>query len=97
MDAGGGNVQRISFGEGKYGTPVWSPRGDLVAFTKISGGQFYIGVMRPDGSGERELSQSYLEEGPTRSPRGDQTGVPYLPSPKPLDGSDPAWSPRLPM
>jgi len=70
MDASGGNVNRISFGEGKYATPVWSPRGDLIAFTKIHGGQFYIGVMHTDGSGERTLSQSYLEEGPTWSPNG---------------------------
>lgn len=70
MDANGGNVTRISFGEGKYGTPVWSPRGDLIAFTKMSGGQFYIGVMHPDGSGERTLDSSYLEEGPTWSPNG---------------------------
>ena len=40
MNADGADVQRISFGEGRYGTPVWSPRGDLIAFTKISGGQF---------------------------------------------------------
>ena len=70
MDGGGGNVTRISFGQGKYGTPVWSPRGDLIAFTKMTGGQFYIGVMHPDGSGEREISNSYLEEGPTWSPNG---------------------------
>ena len=70
MDAGGGNVQRISFGDGSYGTPVWSPRGDLIAFTKMSGGRFFIGVMRPDGSGERLLTESYLDEGPTWSPNG---------------------------
>ena len=70
MDASGAGVTRISFGEGKYGTPVWSPRGDLIAFTKMHSGQFYIGVMHPDGSGERLLSQSYLEEGPTWSPNG---------------------------
>ena len=29
MPATGGEAQRISFGEGRYGTPVWSPRGDL--------------------------------------------------------------------
>ena len=50
MSAGGGGAQRISFGDGRYATPVWSPRGDLIAFTKIDGGTFYIGVMRPDGS-----------------------------------------------
>jgi TolB protein len=25
---------------------VWSPRGDLIAFTKQSGGKFSIGVMK---------------------------------------------------
>ena len=29
------NVKRITFGKGLYGTPVWSPRGDLIAFTKV--------------------------------------------------------------
>ena len=38
MSAGGGAAQRISFGAGRYGTPVWSPRGDLIAFTKQEGG-----------------------------------------------------------
>jgi TolB protein len=49
---------------------VWSPRGDLIAFTKISGGSFAIGVMRPDGSGERLLTQGFLVEGPTWAPNG---------------------------
>ncbi len=49
---------------------MWSPRGDLIAFTKIAKGKFYIGVMRPDGSGERLLSESFLDEGPTWSPNG---------------------------
>jgi TolB protein len=49
---------------------VWSPRGDLIAFTKIVGGQFAIGVMRPDGSGERILTQDFLVEGPTWAPNG---------------------------
>ena len=70
MDASGGNIQRISFGSGEYGTPVWSPRGDLIAFTKQYGGQFYIGVMHPDGSGERLLTQSWLDEGPSWAPNG---------------------------
>jgi TolB protein len=70
MDAGGGNVQRISFGGGRYGTPVWSPRQDLIAFTKMEGGRFYIGVMRPDGSGERVLSDGWLVEAPSWAPNG---------------------------
>ncbi|MBT4489379.1 MAG: Tol-Pal system protein TolB, partial [Rhodospirillaceae bacterium] len=70
MDADGKNLKRISFAKGRYATPVWSPRGDLIAFTKIRKGRFYIGVMRPDGSGERLLSESFLDEGPTWAPNG---------------------------
>lgn len=70
MPAAGGPAQRISFGQGNYGTPVWSPRGDTIAFTKILGGRFHIGVMRTDGTDERLLSSSFLDEGPTFSPNG---------------------------
>ncbi len=120
MDANGGNIQRISFGSGNYSTPVWSPRGDLIAFTKQSGGQFYIGVMKADGSGERLLTQSYLDEGPSWAPNGrviifgretpggaggnrsrlysvDVTGRNLRLVPTPIEASDPAWSPLLPM
>lgn len=70
MDGNGGGVKRISFGQGNYSTPVWSPRGDLIAFTKQFGGQFFIGIMKPDGSGERLLTQSWLDEGPSWAPNG---------------------------
>ncbi len=70
MPATGGEATRISFGEGRYGTPVWSPRGDLVAFTKQNKGRFHIGVMRLDGSEERLLTASFLDEGPTWAPNG---------------------------
>ena len=70
MPANGGEPTRISFGQGRYGTPVWSPRGDLVAFTKQSKGRFHIGVMRLDGSEERLLTASFLDEGPTWAPNG---------------------------
>lgn len=70
MGAGGGAARRISFGQGTYATPVWSPRGDLIAFTRITGGTFAVGVMRPDGSGERILSESFYVEGPTFAPNG---------------------------
>jgi TolB protein len=70
MNANGGDVTRISFGKGRYATPVWSPRGDLIAFTKIGKGGFAIGVMHPDGSGERLLASGFLVEGPTWAPNG---------------------------
>lgn len=70
MSSTGGEATRISFGAGRYGTPVWSPRGDLVAFTKQNAGRFHIGVMRLDGSEERLLTASFLDEGPTWAPNG---------------------------
>ena len=70
MDADGRTPRRISFGPGRYATPVWSPRSDLIAFTKMHKGTFSIGVMRPDGSGERILANGFLVEGPTWSPNG---------------------------
>ena len=70
MNADGSDVKRISFGKGRYGTPVWSPRGDLLAFTKQHGANFTIGVMRPDGYGERIITSGGHDEGPTWAPNG---------------------------
>ncbi len=70
MNTGGGALHRITYGEGSYSTPVWSPRGDLIAFTKRVHGGFAIGVIRPDGSGERVLTEGYHNEGPSWSPNG---------------------------
>jgi TolB protein len=70
MPAVGGTAQRISFGDGIYSTPVWSPRGDYIAFTKQSSTTFAIGVMKPDGSGERILTEGFHNEGPTFAPNG---------------------------
>jgi len=70
MNANGGNAKRISFGKGRYSAPVWSPRGDKIAFVKSQSGKFGIGVMNADGSGERLLTESYLDESPTWSPNG---------------------------
>jgi TolB protein len=76
MPAAGGPAQRISFDKsaegngGSYSTPVWSPRGDYIAFTKQGGGQFSIGIMKTDGSGERILTSGYHNEGPTFAPNG---------------------------
>ncbi len=70
MNSDGSNPKRISFGRGNYGTPVWSPRGDLIAFTKLTGGNFSIGVMRTDGSQERILTEGFHNEGPSWAPNG---------------------------
>jgi TolB protein len=74
MPAAGGAAQRISFSKddpnASYSTPVWSPRGDYIAFTRQGGGQFAIGLIKPDGSGERLLTSGFHNEGPTFAPNG---------------------------
>ena len=52
--------ERITFGQGNYATPVWSPRGDYIAFTKSYKKNFYIGLIKADGKGERLISEGYL-------------------------------------
>ena len=45
---------------GQYSEPVWSPRGNLIAFTrKDNEGRFAIGVISPDGSNQRILTASF--------------------------------------
>ncbi|MHA1558859.1 MAG: Tol-Pal system protein TolB [Alphaproteobacteria bacterium] len=70
MDSNGNNPKRISFEGGKYSQPVWSPKGDLIAFTKLVDGQFYIGVSSIDGSDERLIKTAYLVENPCWGPDG---------------------------
>ncbi len=70
MPTAGGEPKRISYGSGQYATPVWSPKGNKIAFTRFTGGQFAIGIMSPDGSGEKILASSFLDEAPSWSPNG---------------------------
>jgi TolB protein len=49
---------------------VWSPRGDYIAFTGQARGGFSIGILKPDGSGERVLTEGFHNEGPTFAPNG---------------------------
>lgn len=69
MNADGSNQRRISFGGARYATPEWSPRGDLIAFTRTSG-NFRIGVMTPSGGNIRLLTNSWQDEAPTWAPNG---------------------------
>lgn len=72
MGADGSSPHRISFGSGRYATPVFSPdpENPYIAFTKNENGNFVIGVMKPDGSAERIIASGYHNEGPTWAPNG---------------------------
>ena len=109
MNADGSALpQRISFGGGAYGSPAWSPSGDMIAFTRGGG----IGVMTAAGTDERVLTSSPHDQEPAWAPNGQQLlfyrsepggrrmslmSVPLsggTPTVKvtPQDGSDPYWS-----
>lgn len=72
MNADGTGVHALSSGSGRYTTPVWSPdpTDPWIAFTKQIDSVFHIGIVRPDGSDERLLTEAYLDEGPTWAPNG---------------------------
>lgn len=70
MHADGTNPRKISRGNGQYSQPVWSPRGDTLAFCKKQGGVLYLGVMDIDGDNERLLQSAYMIEGVSWSPNG---------------------------
>lgn len=66
MAADGTGQRRISFGGGWYAAPDWSPDGEWIAFTRrVPGAGSRIGVMKPDGSGEKLLTDGSLDEGPS--------------------------------
>jgi TolB protein len=66
MAADSSGQRRISFGGGWYAAPVWSPDGEWIAFTRrVPGAGSRIGVMKPDGSGEKMLTDGWLDEGPS--------------------------------
>lgn len=70
MNVDGSNVKRLTYNKGQYFAPVWSPRGDLIAFVKQLRGVFHIGVIDPSGDEERLLTDSFLDESPTWAPNG---------------------------
>ena len=69
MRSDGSNVKRITF-EKEFMGHLFGHLEDLIAFTKMHKGKFYIGVMRTDGTGERLLTENYYQEAPSWSPNG---------------------------
>ena len=60
--------KRLTYGAGKYATPAYSPDGRFIAFTKIANDTFYIGIMNPNGRGEKILTGAWFTEEPSWAP-----------------------------
>ena len=63
-----GAARLISQGSGSYLCPSWSPDGQYIAFVKRSRGNYYIGVMNTDGTGERMLASDHVIDYPSWAP-----------------------------
>jgi TolB protein len=56
MDAGGGNVRRLTNAPSDEGYPSWSPDGRTIAFDSDRDGNFEIHAMNADGTNVRRLT-----------------------------------------
>lgn len=69
MRADGNDIRRVTF-EGSYNTsPNWSPTGDRIVFS-CRRGKNQICIVKPDGSGLAQLTESGNNEDPSFSPEG---------------------------
>ncbi len=76
--------QRITYGNGRYATPAWSPDGQFIAFTKMADDTFYVGIMNPQGRGEKILAGGWFMEAPSWAPNSRR--IVYYETEKALDG-----------
>jgi TolB protein len=70
MDAGGGNLVRLSTDPATDGFPDWSPDGTRIAFRRIISGKSQILVMNADGTGVVQLTTGPGGSTPAWSPDG---------------------------
>jgi TolB protein len=96
MNADGTGQRRISFGSGWYAAPQWSPDGKWISFTRRAQNGRSIGIIKPDGTGERALTNGPADEGASwaassrelifqRAGAGGRSGLARIA----LDGSQP--------
>jgi Tol biopolymer transport system component/cytosine/adenosine deaminase-related metal-dependent hydrolase len=68
----GGTAKRLTDPFLEPARPDWSAKGDLVAFQSFKGGTFHIWLMKPDGTGIRQLTEGH---GDDRDPRFSPDGT----------------------
>jgi TolB protein len=68
VDQNTGSARPLPTSSGSYLCPSWSPDGRYIAFVKRSKGQYYLGVMNSDGTGERMLASDHVIDYPSWAP-----------------------------
>jgi Tol biopolymer transport system component/imidazolonepropionase-like amidohydrolase len=69
----GGTAKRLTDPFLEPARPDWSPAGNLIAFQSFHTGTFHIFLMKPDGSGVRQLTEGHADDrDPRFSPDGKQ-------------------------
>ncbi len=69
-DLPSGSIKRLTFSGNYNSSPVFSPKGDMIAFVAKFEGSFEICTMNPDGSNQRVLTAGGINDSPQFSPCG---------------------------
>lgn len=77
VDADGSGLRKLIRLRDHLSSPVWSPRGDKIAFDMHDDGYHAVWVINPDGSGARRLTPGPHFSNPDWSPDG--TKIAYSP------------------
>lgn len=61
MDLESGRLTRLTDGYDNF--PLWSPRGDLIMFSRVVDGDYEIFTIKPDGTGTKRLTHARGNDG----------------------------------
>jgi Tol biopolymer transport system component len=90
MPASGGHATQITTPDQEASHPDWSAKGDLVAIQSYAGGTFHIWIMRPDGSGLKQITTGHGDDREPRIPP-DGTTIAFA-SDRAFKGSYDIWT-----
>ena len=69
-DMSSGDTKRLTYSGNNNTAPVFSPKGNMIAFSCSTGGNFEICIMNSDGSNQRILTDGGFNDSPHFSPCG---------------------------
>jgi TolB protein len=70
MNADGGDARRLTTSGNYNANPRWSPKGDKIAYTRMTNGGFNIFTIAPDGTSDTQITTEGNNENPSWSADG---------------------------